>query len=116
MTIYISLPITGYNLTERKRLADAARHHLLGDCPEASVVTPFDIGEGVELMNPAAGYADYMKEDLAFIIEKADAVCFLVNPRMTNSQGVKLEYQAAKIYKKRIERLHVKVLKPWVKD
>ena len=104
MTIYISLPISGYDLEERKRLAEAARQILQLD-PDAFVVTPFDIGESVELMNPSAGYADYMKEDLAFIIEKAEAVCFLVNPMFTRSRGVKLEYQAAKIYGKRIMRL-----------
>lgn len=109
MTIYISLPISGYDLAERKRLVEAAKHHLQGDYPEAEIVTPFDIGEGVELMNPAAGYADYMKEDIAFIIEMADVVCFLVNPRFTGSKGVKLEYQAAKIYGKRILRLDVKM-------
>lgn len=104
MTIYISLPITGYDLEERKRLAEAARRILQLD-PDAFVVTPFDIGESVELMNPSAGYADYMKEDIAFIIEKADAVCFLVHPRLTQSRGVQLEYQTAKIYKKKIMRI-----------
>ena len=108
MTIYISLPISGYDLAERRRLAEAAKHHLQGDYPEAEIVTPFDIGDGVELMNPAAGYADYMKEDIAFIIELADVVCFLVNPRLTGSRGVRLEYHAARIYGKRIERLAVK--------
>ena len=111
MTIYVSLPISGYDLTERRRLADAARHHLLAENPEAEVVTPFDISDRVEVMNPAAGYADYMKEDIAFILELADAVCFLVNPRLTGSKGVKLEYQAARIYGKRIMRLAVKMAK-----
>ena len=107
MIIYISLPITGYDLTERKRLAEAAKHHLRGYYPEAEIVTPFDIGEGVELMNPDAGYADYMKEDIALIIELAAAVCFLVSPRFTKSKGVRLEYQTAKIYGKRIMRLGI---------
>jgi len=111
MTIYISLPISGYDLTERRRLADAARHHLLAENPAAEVVTPFDISEGVELMNPAADYADYMKEDIAFILQKADSVCFLVNPRFTASKGVKLEYQAARIYGRRILRLSVRMAK-----
>lgn len=104
MTIYISLPITGYDLEERKRLAEAARRILQLD-PDVFVVTPFDIGEALELMNPLAGYADYMKEDIAYIIEKADAVCFLVNPRLTRSRGVRLEYEAARIYKKQIMRI-----------
>lgn len=104
MTIYISLPITGYDLDERKRVAEAARHCLHLD-PDAFVVTPFDIAEGVEMMNPQADYADFMKEDIAYIIDKAEAVCFLVNPRLTKSKGVQLEYQAARIYGKKIMRL-----------
>lgn len=108
MTIYISLPISGYDLSERRRLANAARHHLTAEHPDAEIVTPFDISERVEAMTPGASYADYMKEDIAFIIELADVVCFLVNPRLTGSRGVRLEYHAARIYGKRIERLAVK--------
>lgn len=104
MTVYISLPISGYDLEERKRVADAARFCLQMD-PDFFVITPFDIAESVEFFNPDAGYADYMKEDLAFIIEKAEAVCFLVDPLTTDSKGVKLELMTAKIYGKKIMRL-----------
>ena len=85
-------------------MAEAARHILQED-PDAFVTTPFDIAESVEFFNPDAGYADYMKEDLAFIIEKAEAVCFLVNPLTTDSKGVKLELMTAKIYGKKIMRI-----------
>ena len=54
------------------------------------------------------GYADYMKEDIGFILGKADTVCFLVDPRLTLSKGVRLEWQAAKIYGKRTMRLNVR--------
>lgn len=104
MTIYISLPITGHDLEERKRVAETARHCLQLD-PDAFVVTPFDISEGLELLNPSPSYADYMKEDIAYIIEKAEAVCFLVNPVLTKSKGVQLEYHTARIYGKKIMRL-----------
>ena len=116
MIIYISMPISGYDLAERRRLAEKARHSLLSECPEAEVVTPFDIGARVEKMNPAVSYSDYMKEDIAFIIDFADAVCFLVNPLTTKSKGVRLEYWAARVYGKRIERRRVTLTRPWVKD
>ena len=104
MTIYISLPITGYDLKERMAVAEAARHILQKD-PDAFVTTPFDIAESVDAVDPCAGYSDYMKEDIAYIIDYADAVCFLVDPLTTDSKGVKLELQTAKIYGKKIMRL-----------
>jgi hypothetical protein len=109
MTIYVSLPITGYDLDERRRLAEAARLHLMAENPGAEVRIPFDIADWVDALNPQATYADYMKEDIAFIIEKADAVYFLVNPLTTRSKGVKLEYRTARIYGKRILRLAVRL-------
>lgn len=105
MTIYISLPITGYDLTERKELAEKARETLRSKYPKARITTPFDLSEDVEVEAPNPGYADYMKVDLGFIIGKADTVCFLVNPRFTKSKGVKLEWHAARIYHKKIKRM-----------
>lgn len=54
-----------------------------------------------------AGEAEYVRaeQNRKIKIEEAEAVCFLVNPRQTKSKGVRLEYQAAKIYGKRIMRL-----------
>ena len=104
MTIYISLPITGYDLKERMEVAEAARQ-ILQKNPDFFVVTPFDIGESVDAVDPGAGYSDYMKEDIAYIIDYADAVCFLVDPLTTDSKGVKLELMTAKIYGKKIMRL-----------
>lgn len=105
MTIYISLPITGYDLTERKELAEKAREILKGRYPDANIITPFDIALCVDLRLKTPGYADYMKEDIGFIVGKSDTVCFLVDPRLTLSKGVRLEWQAAKIYGKRTMRL-----------
>lgn len=102
MTIYISLPITGHDPEERRGSAEAAKLGLRSLYPDAEIVTPFELADRVDDLNPYAGYADYMKEDIAFIIEHADTVCFLVNPRTTSSNGVKLEWQAAKIYHKKI--------------
>lgn len=102
MIIYISLPITGRDPRKSRDSAESARAGLRGLYPDAEIVTPFDLADRVDSLNPSAGYADYMKEDIAFILEHADTVCFLVNPRTTDSNGVKLEWQAAKIYHKKI--------------
>lgn len=112
MTIYISLPISGYDLSERRRVAEAARLHLQAENPEARVVSPFDLADYVEALNPQARYSDYMKEDLAFILDEADVVCFLENPLFTKSRGVRLEYAAARAYGKRIERMSVRRVRP----
>ena len=85
-------------------MAEAARQ-ILQKNPDFFVVTPFDIGESVDAVDPGAGYSDYMKEDIAYIIDYADAVCFLVDPLTTDSKGVKLELMTAKIYGKKIMRL-----------
>ena len=102
MIIYISLPITGRDPRESRESAESARAGLRALYPDAEIVTPFELADRVDSLNPSAGYADYMKEDIAFIIEHADTVCFLVNPRTTPSNGVKLEWQTAKIYHKKI--------------
>ena len=102
MTIYISLPITGHDPTERRGYAESVRLGLRALYPDAEIVTPFDIADRVEALNPSPSYGDYMKEDIAFIIDQADTICFTVNPRNTYSNGVKLEWQTAKIYHKKI--------------
>lgn len=103
MTIYVSLPITGHDLEEQKRLAEKARERLMELDEESQVVTPFDVADYVEAMNPKAEYADYMAADIAFIIKDADTVCFLVHPIFTRSKGVRLEYFTAKLYGKKIK-------------
>lgn len=105
MTIYVSLPITGYNLTERKRLAEWCRQYILRKHPDARVVTPFDIGAEIEAAIPLPKYEDYMGADLAFLIGEADMVYFYGNPRLTRSNGVRLEFHAARIYHKKIRRI-----------
>jgi len=104
-TIYISLPITGYDLAERRDLAERARRRLRERHPGARVISPFDIADVIEAEKPEPLYSDYMKEDVALILDEADAVCFLVNPRLTRSKGVRLEYQTARIYGRRMMRI-----------
>lgn len=111
MTIYISLPITGYDLEERRLVAESAQRILQERYADARVVSPFDVGDYVEAMNPRADYSDYMKEDIALIIDQADVVCFLVSPILTRSKGVKLEWRTAQIYGKRMMRLRTRLWK-----
>lgn len=105
MTIYVSLPITGYELDERRRLAEWCRQYILRKHPDARVVTPFDIGEELEKLFPTPRYDQYMGADLAFLIGEADTVYFYGNPRLTKSNGVRLEFHAARIYHKKIRRI-----------
>lgn len=105
MNIYISLPISGYDLEERRLVAESAQRILQERYRDARVISPFDVADYVEAMNPQADYSDYIKEDIALIIDKVDVVYFLVNPRLTKSKGVRLEYHTAKIYGKKIRRI-----------
>lgn len=43
MKIYISLPITGYDLQERKQYADGVKKRLKQIYPDDEIITPFDV-------------------------------------------------------------------------
>lgn len=43
MKIYISLPITGYDLRERKQYAENVRSRLQQIYPDGKIITPFDV-------------------------------------------------------------------------
>lgn len=43
MKIYISLPITGYDLHERKQYADSVKNRLQQIYPDGEIITPFDV-------------------------------------------------------------------------
>lgn len=90
MRIYVSLPITGYDLEERKARALVLKKRLERDGHEA--VTPFDLDweEGKD-------YAHYMGRDIEELL-RCDAVYF--DSGWEKSKGCWLEYWAAKIYKK----------------
>lgn len=100
MVIYLSLPITGYDEIERRATCEIARTALHKQ--NHIVVSPFDIADCVEqeIVNPV--YGDYMAVDIRFILNFADAVCFLVDPLKTESKGVRFEYECARIYGKMI--------------
>lgn len=94
MKIYVSLPITGYHLAERKLHAKTIKDYLLTQYKRSEVVTPFDICD--EESRP---YSYYMGKDLETLLE-CDAVCFCSG--WQSSQGCSLEYEAAKIYDKKM--------------
>ena len=43
MKIYISLPITGYDLQERKQYAESVKKRLKQIYPDGKIITPFDV-------------------------------------------------------------------------
>ena len=92
MKIYISLPITGYDIEERK--ARAAELKLRFEREGHEAVTPFDLDweEGKD-------YAHYMGRDIEALL-RCDAVYF--DKGSGKSTGCKLEYKAATLYQKLI--------------
>ena len=91
MKIYISLPITGYDLSERKKYAERLKKHLQLINPQAEIVTPFDVNPDQEL-----SYAEYMGNDIAALLT-SDAVYFCKG--WGKSRGCRLEHSAAMEYK-----------------
>lgn len=95
-TIYISLPITGHDINERKREAERLRQLALSQVEGATtVVTPFDIQPTAE-----ATYGTFMGIDIEFIIDQADTVVFA--SRWAKSKGCRLEFACATVYDKEI--------------
>lgn len=92
MKIYVSLPITGYDLEERK--ARAAELKLRFEREGHEAVTPFDLDweEGKD-------YAHYMGRDIEALL-RCDAVYF--DRGWEKSKGCCLEYWAAVLYQKAI--------------
>lgn len=91
MKIYISLPITGYDLSERRKYAERVKAHLKRIHQQAEVVTPFDVNPDQEL-----SYAEYMGNDIAALLT-SDAVYFCKG--WDKSRGCRLEHSAAVEYK-----------------
>ena len=92
MKVYISLPITGHDLTEVRRLAEEAKQLLTGMDHEP--VSPLDVS-----LDADATYAEHMGNDIAAMLT-CDAVLFLDG--WTASRGCNLEMEAARIYGKEI--------------
>lgn len=90
MKVYISLPITGYDIEERKAVARAAKQWLSEMKTTGEVITPFEVCNAPEL-----GYAHCMGRDIEALLGCNLAV-FL--PGWRDSRGCRLEYHAAEIY------------------
>lgn len=100
---YMSLPITGYDIGERKETCRKCRERLLANFPTCSVIVPFDVEPAVAAMCNGPQYGDYMAECVRLLLNEADCVMFLGNPRASQSKGVRLEYELARIYGKDYE-------------
>lgn len=91
MKIYISLPITGYDLQERKQYAENVKKRLRQIYTDSEIVTPFEVNPDQEL-----SYAEYMGNDIAALLT-SDAVYFCKG--WGKSRGCRLEHSAAMEYK-----------------
>lgn len=101
--VYISLPISGYDLEERKKYANEAKvlvARLLREDAIAqykqfqNTITPFDVCPEADKL-----YSYYMGKDIEALLE-CDTVYFCKG--WQNSDGCMLEFAAAKIYGKQI--------------
>lgn len=66
---YISLPISGYDLAERRKLAEKVKAFLVAASLEP--ISPLDKG-----LSDEAPYAEHMREDLKILLE-CDAICLV---------------------------------------
>lgn len=90
--IYISLPITGFDIDHVRYYAESYKKMWEDDGYE--VITPFDL-------SPESGkpYSYHMGKDIEGLLE-CDAVYFASG--WHDSKGCNIEYAAAKIYCKKI--------------
>ena len=90
MKIYISLPITGYDLNERKQYAESVKNRLQQIYPDGEIITPFDVCADTSLP-----YEELIGKDIAALFT-CDMV-YVCN-RSNHSKGCRLERYAALIY------------------
>lgn len=89
--VYISGPITGYDLQERRAAFSRAAEYIIRE--GGHPVNPLELGSDPGLMD----YAAHMGTDIAALL-RCDTVMFL--PGWQNSDGCTPELAAAKIYHK----------------
>ena len=96
MKIYISLPITGYDLQERKQYAENVNEKLQQIYPDGEIITPFDVCTDLSLP-----YEELIGKDIAALL-----TCDMVYTckGSNDSKGCRLERYAALIYGKIIAR------------
>lgn len=92
MKIYISLPITGYDLQERKRYAENVKNRLQQIYTDGEIITPFDVNP-----DPTLPYRELMERCVEALV-KCDAVYFCDGWK--NSKGCNIEYKAASEHNK----------------
>ena len=92
---YVSLPISGYDLTERKLCAICAEKQIVERYPKPlQVITPFDV-----CPEPDKPYSYYMGKDIEALLE-CDAIYLCEG--WQDSKGCMAEFAVAKIYDKEI--------------
>lgn len=93
--IYVSLPISGYDLEERKTEAERIKSTLNFFCLSIKeVVTPFDVCPDSD-----KPYSYYMGKDIEALL-KCDTI-YMCNG-WQNSKGCMAEFEVARIYGKKI--------------
>ncbi len=90
--VYISIPISGKDITEVKLHLDFVKNRLVSKLYEQ--VTPFDVSP-----DSNASYAEHMGRDIQALLE-CDAVYFCRG--WQDSKGCQAEYEVAKIYGKQM--------------
>ena len=90
MKIYISLPITGYDLQERKQYAENVKKRLQQIYTDREIITPFDVNP-----DPSLPYEELIGKDIAALLT-CDMV--YVCKWSDYSKGCRLERYAALIY------------------
>lgn len=94
--LYISLPISNYDLAERKEHAEYVQNMLYWTYKpnEWVIITPFDVCPETDKY-----YSYYMGRDIEMLLE-CDVVYFCKD--WQNSKGCMTEFEVAKIYGKEI--------------
>lgn len=91
-------------MAERKVLCDNTRRRLESLAKtfglDVQVITPFDIAERLEAKGSEVLYGEYLGADIQVIVDEVDVIYFLEDPQVSESRGVRAEYQIGLIYEK----------------
>lgn len=93
--IYVSLPISGYDLEDRKQYARLVEMHLVEEMPKPlQVITPFTVCPDSD-----KPYSYFMGKDIEALLE-CDVIYMCKG--WQNSKGCMAEFEVARIYGKEI--------------
>lgn len=90
--IYISLPITGFDIAERRKTAQHLKLYLMEIYPNSEIITPFDLYPPTDNDHP---YSFYMGKCIECLID-CDAIFLHSNWQL--SKGCMTEFEVARIY------------------